>query len=217
MIQKSLIIIVLLLFSFNTIQSQEFYAGPIVGSAFTQVDGDSYAGFNKVGLRLGGFVGRRIWNDWQVQLEIMYVQKGSKHTPDVEAGDYEDYELKLNYIEIPLMLRYNFDKFSIEGGLSYGSLLSNEEFEDGISFENIPQYEPVQFKDYEIATQFGASYHINKRLKANIRFSYSLFRIRVPFNNEIPLYNPHWSLKQIGQYNDVISLSIYYDLFYNYN
>ncbi|MBN2166374.1 MAG: PorT family protein [Marinilabiliaceae bacterium] len=200
----------------SIVNGQDFYAGPLLGASFSQVDGDTYAGFNKVGIKLGGFVGRQIWDDWEVQMEIMYVQKGSRHAPDIENGDYADYEIRLEYIEIPLLLRYNYKRVFFEGGLSYGSLLSSAEYDMGENFEDLYGSENiVPFQSNEFATHFGIGYCVTERLKVNMRFSYSINRIRIPFDGEIKVYEPHWGRKT-GQYNDVISVALSYNLFQNY-
>ena len=85
------LLVIFLVMMTSQLHSQEFYAGPLAGGAFTQVDGDRYAGYHRVGPVLGGFVGREIWPHWNAQMEIQYIQKGSRKYADVEAGDDRDY------------------------------------------------------------------------------------------------------------------------------
>jgi hypothetical protein len=206
---KTFIVAIIVTVSIADLKAQEFYAGPQLGITFTQVDGDSYEGFNKVGLVAGGFVGRKLSRNWDLQLEMMYIQKGSRKTPDAENGDYDDYLLKLNYMHFPLVGIFHYKKFSFEAGLSYGRLLSSTEESEGAP---IPESSQVPFKNDEWASIIGFSYHINDKLWVNTRFTYSVFLVREPFNGEIPVYNPHWG-KPVGQYNDGITISLYYNLF----
>lgn len=192
--------------------SQEFYAGPVLGASFTQVDGDTYKGYQKAGLVLGGFVGRPINENWKAQLDILYIQKGCRKRPDIERGIDADYLIDLNYIQFPLTLQLKAGNFSIEGGLSLASLLW---YTEKVYGEEIPEEDQVPFKSLELSSIIGLSYHITPRLMVNGRFNYSINRIREPFNGDIPVYNPHWGNHKPGQYNDVITIALYYDLFDN--
>jgi len=186
----------IVLIQFGTIsRAQNFVAGPKLGVAFTQVDGDSYAGFHKVGINIGGFVSRSISkNDkWDLQFD--------------EMGDYSDYKISLNYIQFPIFLRFNANHFSFEGGMSIGTLLSDEELSDGAE---IPEEDKIPFKTMEYASIFSVNYHFTKKLWINARYSYSFARIRVPYNGEIPVYDPHWDLRKPGQYNNLMVFSLYY-------
>lgn len=199
-----------LLFHFsNTLLSQDFVAGPKLGVAFTQVDGDTYKGFNKAGLNFGGFVFRPLNKRWDLQFEIEYMQKGSRKTPLVEEKDYTDYKMDLHYLQFPIFARYKLKDFSFEAGLSIGTLLSETEYLDG---SEISGEDKVPFKNMEFATLFGVNYHFNKRTWVNVRFSYSINRIRVPYGGEVPIYPPHWDLRKPGQYNNVIVVSVNYAL-----
>ncbi|NPA36887.1 MAG: PorT family protein [Chlorobi bacterium] len=190
--------------------SQKFIGGPKAGIAFTQVDGDFYGGFHKAGVNLGAFVYRTISKNqkWDLQFEIEYIQKGSRETPDPENGLYTDYKMSLNYIQIPVFARYNARHLSFEAGVSVGTLFSSTEYTDGVE---IPEEDQVPFKSMELAALTSINYHFNPKLWLNARFSYSLTRIRVPYNGEIPVYDPDpWDLQKPGQYNNVIVFSFYY-------
>src|SRR5688572_11278489 len=90
--------------------SQQFKAGLLGGIVTSQVDGDTYAGYNKAGLFGGAFVSKRISPEsrWTALFEITYIQKGSRKVPHPDRGDYVDYKLKLDYAEVPLLLKYDF-------------------------------------------------------------------------------------------------------------
>jgi hypothetical protein len=207
---KFVIAFALCLIFLTQTRAQDFYAGPIIGASFTQVDGDTYEGYEKAGLVLGGFVGRQISPLWKAQLDILYIQKGSRKKPDLERNIDADYLIDLNYIQFPLTLRLTTGQFSFEGGLSIASLLW---FNEKVYGEHIPDKDQVPFKPMEIASILGIGYHLTERLMINVRYSYSINRIREPYNGDIPIYNPHWHKRRPGQYNDVVAFSVYYDLF----
>ncbi|WP_430811462.1 MULTISPECIES: porin family protein [unclassified Carboxylicivirga] len=194
--------------------AQEFRAGPLLGAHFSQVDGDFYSGYNKVGLTVGGFVSRPIADRWELQLDIAYVQKGSREAPNPDKGKYDDYKMSLNYIQFPLVARYRYKQFSGEAGVSVAALLSSEEEQDGSPISDNPNATPVPFKDVEWATVLGLNYHINERLRINLRWLYSINRIRIPYDGDIPAYDPknHWLSRKPGQYSNNLVVSAYYSI-----
>ena len=70
--------IILLLVSLDT-KAQTFKPGVLVGLVTSQVGGDGYSGFNKLGLTFGGYVRYQLSDNWSTQFEIAYVQKGSRN------------------------------------------------------------------------------------------------------------------------------------------
>lgn len=210
--KKIILLSTLLLIVFCPVSwSQDFVAGPLVGASFSQVDGDFHAGYHKPGINVGGFVYRKLTDRWDVQMEITYIQKGSRKKPDYDIGDLVDYEINLQYMQIPLLGKFHYKSFSAEAGISIGTLLASEELRDGAP---VPGNDVVSFKDIEYATLFGLNYHINKRLWVNARLSYSLNRIRIPYDGEIDIYEPtrHWFSRRTGQYNNNVIISVYYAL-----
>lgn len=209
---RKILFISAILLASAALQAQEFRAGPLLGASFSQVDGDNYGGYNKAGVHLGAFVCRQITDQWEVQLDISYMQKGSREKPDVEKGQYDDYKIHLNYIQFPLVARYRYKQFSAEGGALIGVLLNSEEEIEGTPIGDLPGYDVVPFQDIEWATVFGLNYHFSDRLWINARWLYSINRIRIPYNGEIPVYDPkpHWLSRKPGQYNNNFVLTVYY-------
>ena len=109
---KKLIFIIAICCIFqNNSTAQEFNAGILAGLSTSQVSGDNLGGFNKAGLILGGFVNRDINSLLSLQIEMMFVQKGSSNPkPENLLG-----EIHLDYIETPIILtvksseKINFD------------------------------------------------------------------------------------------------------------
>ena len=121
-ILKTLFFLLLLNFSVAFGQKADgFHAGFLGGLVASQVDGDNYAGYNRLGIQFGGFTNFMINEDWGGQVEIKYIQKGSKHQSQ-KHGTY--FELKFDYVEVPLLVNYQFDeKISFEGGLGVAYLI----------------------------------------------------------------------------------------------
>lgn len=129
--------IVLLASCFNPLKAQLFKGEVFVGGSMSQVDGDECYGFDRYNAQLGAGV---LWsildNDWlDLGLEILYNPKGALRSDTLEYNSghfYGTYNLKLNYVEIPLML-YLTDKnrYTVGLGFSYGRLVGiNEKIND---------------------------------------------------------------------------------------
>ncbi len=107
--------------------AQRILGGISVGMNLTQVDGDEYYGFHKVGLNVGPMVivpfGKN--KKWSVSMELLYSQKGSHHGGNTDTTTYN---FKLDYLEIPVLLHFT-DKKIISGGIgfSYGQLVNQKE------------------------------------------------------------------------------------------
>lgn len=120
--------------------SQRFNAGIIAGAVASQVSGDQLQGYDKSGFEIGGLVSIPLSSKVDASFQILFIQKGSKKNSHPEIGDYEYYRLKLNYIQVPLLFKYNFSKkVSLEAGTGIAVLLSAEE-ED--------KYGPYTGKDF---------------------------------------------------------------------
>jgi hypothetical protein len=115
-----------------------------------------------------------------LQFEILYIGKGARKVPKPDKGDLRSFNLRLNYIEIPLALRYHFKKFHLELGLYYGYLLNvyaEDQFGE-IDFQN----QPFPFKNYDIGGLIGLQYEFIHNWFFNVRSKNSLIPIR-DFNN----------------------------------
>ncbi|MCD6112993.1 MAG: PorT family protein [Bacteroidales bacterium] len=205
----------------NILKAQKFKGGIITGLAATQVQGDVCSGYDKVGLNFGCFVNLPVFiknvskkdsiviyekkknNDtiffdhWEIQMELKYLQKGSRMNPK-ESNDLHSYKLKLNYVELPIIIKYVLTKkWTFEAGLSYGYLINHSEEYDDVASAGKP------FKKHALNGILGAYYAINKKLKVNFRFNDSLIPIREHASGAKRFFNR-------GQYSDAICLSLHY-------
>jgi len=123
-LRKLLVIILFSLWSNITFAQSNFKAGLLGGIIGSQVSGDNLSGFNKPGLVVGTFVSRKLKNEKaSFEFQITYIQKGSRKQVHPDKGDLTFYLLRLNYIEVPLLLKYKIKKFTYEFGPSAASLL----------------------------------------------------------------------------------------------
>ncbi|MBK7965802.1 MAG: PorT family protein [Bacteroidetes bacterium] len=168
------LLIVFLLSLPNLATGQLFRAeitGGIVGS---QVSGDELSGFNKAGLYSGLGIRTSLTKDFELGFRIIYFQKGSRQRLKSDEPDSSFYLLRLNYMEVPLTLRYAISKsFYIEAGPSLGYLIkSSEQDEQGeLNFRR-----PFSKFDLSISGCFG--YMITKNLDFNLGYFQSIVPIR---------------------------------------
>lgn len=180
-----------------------FYGGLIAGTNFTQVDGDNFAGYHKVGFNVGGVVYTKMDEHMALSMEVLYTQKGarSKDYFTVSPGLYiTDYGITLNYAEVPLMISY-FDKHRSHfgGGISYSRLGTSKEHITTVPAQNINLNDyPFKKSDYNLL--LSGSLHCWKGLFLNLRFQYSLVSIRnnTPQNySRGQQFNNVWALRLV--------------------
>lgn len=111
-----------------------FHGGFTFGGNISEVIGDAYHGYHKVGWHVGpGVVGKLKEKMFGMSLEMLYSQKGSRGVKTIYSGYvgemFERYYLDLNYVEIPFQaLLFLPDKPLIFGlGGSYSRLLKVKE------------------------------------------------------------------------------------------
>lgn len=159
--------------------------GGIVGGNFCQVDGDSYAGYYKTGLNVGGIGYARVYKNVALSFELLYSQRGARdngvrYSPVDSATLITKYNINVAYAEIPLMINY-FDKRKSHFGLgvSYGRLLSTRE---SMSLDTasslMVDFTKYPFRSTSIDAVASAQMHIWKGLFFNIRFQYGLIPMR---------------------------------------
>jgi len=174
--------------------AQTFGGGFLVGLSMSQLDGDSYGGFHKAGFVGGIYTYTKLNNRFDLQFELRYVQKGSQsNDKDPEVF----YKSTLNYIELPLFLRYTFySKFSADIGLALGYLQKSAEDDGGGDLPADPPFNKTEFSGL-----VGLNYKIVDWLLFNVRYNYSILAVRDhPGEQE-------WLLNQ-GQYNSVITITL---------
>jgi hypothetical protein len=164
-------------------EPRTFYAGPIIGANFSQIDGDNYAGYSKTGFNAGGILYAHLANKVAVSMEILYSQKGARSTFAKTAANnlfvINKYKVTLSYAEVPVQLCF-FDKRKSHfgAGLSYSQLIGANEVADVTPTIYAPDFEKSPFKKMDINLVLGGNLHLYKGLFLNFRFQYSVVPIR---------------------------------------
>ena len=198
----SILLISFFAISLNLI-AQQFQGGLTAGIVGSQVDGDTYKGYNKAGITAGGWASLTLNDHSAVQLELNYIQKGSRHNPDTILSDIHTYLIRVAYVEMPLLYQYRMkNRFYIEAGPSLGVLLSHLEKLDYNVIEDIP------FRLLDVGFQAGVGFRFNDAVSVGIRSGNSLLSIR---NGQDIGYRRRFG-SSFGQYNNVMAIELHYSL-----
>ncbi len=196
---RSIIVLMFLFLMINNIaRGQSFKAAVLAGINSSQVSGDELSGFNKVGLFIGGSAILPVSEKSLVEMELLFIQKGSKTpTPKDGAANYF-YRMSLNYLEVPLIYTFRPVKYvSVHAGPTFGVLVgSKEEDNAGELTGQIP------FQKTELGIDGGLSVYFSEHLSLTMRLSTSLLPIRKTGANS-PLF-------ESGQYNSGLAFFLQY-------
>ena len=137
----------------------------------------------KIGFHLGGYVDVPVHTNLSVQPELTFSTQGCKFE------DSDDLRYNLNYLNIPVMAKYNFPAgVSIETGPQLGILLSAKAKNDDYS-ENIKD----NLKGTSFYWNFGLGYQpAGSQFGANIRYNLGLSRLDEDGDAEV--FNRVWQI-----------------------
>lgn len=202
---KRFIIILIAISTLSITSAQEFDFFALGGPVFSQIDGDHFGGYNKIGALVGLGVSHPINEEWNAQMELEYIQKG-KGT--YNEADGSSYKIKLNYLQLPIAINYRIlEKLSVETGLAVSLLLSSKFYENGEPNDDHSLYTPNKF---DINWLLGSTYALSKEWKINLRFSYSIFPMGNTLEGVEDVYSPNVWRKPGGQYNNSLALAMQY-------
>ena len=182
---------------------QRFHGGAFGGFVVSQLDGDQLGGYNKPGVRVGGWVNTDVSDITTLQLELEYIQKGSKISQNrIVTENY--YHSRLNYLQVSIPAKFLIeDKWKVEAGLAGGYLYRAQE-DDGNGFLDA---HPA-FNKFELSFLAGLNYRINEKFTGNVRFNYTVFLLPV---RPHPGDQKRWPFN-LGQYNNVLAFTLYYQI-----
>lgn len=146
-----------------------------IGVSTSQIFGDGFGGYNKVGLIAGTGVKTRIKENLILQIEIDYCNRGSKDPSRPDKGKYTSYKFSTHYIDVPLMLKFWLWKFELEAGVNNGFFLFHRETDQNGMID--PNIYKVEFTKYELAIAAGVNIPINEFWYFNTRFQNSLMPV----------------------------------------
>lgn len=208
--QALLLTLILITLSGYKVDAQRFKADIIGGFNKSQVDGDETAGFRKIGLNTGAGVTIPVYGNWNIGLETIFSQEGSRLKPQFNDSLDGSYKLLLNYVRVPLKIQY-VDKNLVSGGagISWGRLVKIDEFKDGYRVDSVTLLDgPFSRDDWQVFADVNV--RVYKTFKVNLRYSYSLKSIahRLVQDSEYgemnmrKFYNNLWAIRLVYTINE---------------
>ncbi len=205
---------ILLVLSFalksQTTSNDVFTLKPALGFNACQVHGDSFDGYNKPGGFGGISVNSKLNSKLSFELGFYFSQKGARHIPNPEKGDYKYYNLNLYYIDLPLMLRYQANQtYFLTVGPSIAYLFN---YNEDINYVNVTNDYP--FKKFEYGVNVGLGRKIKEKFFVEVRASNSFASIRDygQIANLVFFPNPVARFFNKGFYNNILTLIVSYKL-----
>ncbi len=202
--------VIYLLFFSVTLFSQPnsktvFSLKPSLGISGTQIHGDSYDGYNKLGFTAGFVLNAALSKKSSLELGFLYATKGSKHNPSNTDPSY--YLLHVRYIEMPLYWHFFLlPKYFFTLGV-YGGYFINY-------YENQGNTDVTGWYDYnkfDMGLVTGLGRKITEDLHVELRFTNSLIPIRT-INSNTYYDNPIARFFDKGYYNNVVVFMLAYKL-----
>lgn len=194
---------ILFLFQLTSFVSsaQRFDAGIIAGFNGSQVEGDSFKGYNKAGILAGLFVQTDIAPAIVAGMEIKYSQKGSRKRYDPKQPEIEKYIMRLGYIDIPFFMGFRTnDQSMLIAGIAPGILIQSKEIG---AYGEFPPQDQHPFKNFDLEPFVGFRFDFLDQMAVDLRMGLSV----IPIRDRPGTTNYYW---QNSQFNNVISLAVYY-------
>lgn len=213
-------LLILICFLFTSVYSQEelketFRPVFSTGVVASQVDGDTYGGYHKLGYFFGLGINRRVSKKLELEFSLTILQKGARKNYALDSAsrnnpDNQFYLLRLNYLEVPVGIKYNYKKFKIEVGGAFGYLIKNPPYEESQN----GYYNIYGFSNFDYSYYMGLGYKLKPNLLINLRYEYSLVAVRRYYQSTNGVYHGQfpYNLFNVGLYNNLLVLSLCYKL-----
>lgn len=150
---------------------QRFSLDVLGGITSSQISGDGFWGFNQFGGIAGAEVNYEINEKWSTSLGLQFNQKGARTYQSKETSII--YKLRVNYVEMPLLISYHFTHVYARAGVYLGVKTNQKE---RTSFGSVV---PVRlFKPFDFGVQLGLGYKFTPHWQLELCFQNSVIPVR---------------------------------------
>ena len=217
---KGVFCFLLVLFLGVNLSAQEFFGGLILGGDVSQVGGDARGGYNKIGIVGGAFAGLNLSSDFDVQMELKYIQKGSYSTEVENWPAFDPFLIKLDYIDLPIVFAYNLNKVNIndinmkwlkfELGLSFDFLVNYKQEIQGVVVKESNPWNKVVLN-----TVVGVRVCVKDNFEIGLRAVNSMTSIckssKYQYSNGNVIYIRRL-FGRYGMFNDILQLAVFWSI-----
>lgn len=169
-----ILLFLLFIFSFGNAEAQRIMGAAIFGVNVSQVDGDEVYGYKKYGLNAGLSAIVPFGDKWSISIENIYSQKGA-HQRDKYLDSLDgSYDLKLNYLEVPLLVHFtDKDIVTFGAGASWGRLIQVSEQRNGYDMPTTTLQSGI-YNSNDFNLLLDLRFRVFERFRFNARYAYSL-------------------------------------------
>lgn len=169
-----LVFLTFYLLCLSSVKAQSFEGGILVGFTASQVDGDSYSGYDKLGFQGGVYISREMLPNIAALFEIKYTSRGARNP--ASEDNTGSYRLSLHYIDLPLIAAFKVKNYgSADIGLVPGYMFAAAGEDDA---GRLPKDYLVDFHKFDLGLLLGLSIRLTQKTNVRLRYSYSVFSIR---------------------------------------
>lgn len=192
-------------------QDRTFSGAILSGVSLSQLSGDDANGFFQPGIKLGGLIRlNEFKNDFYFSTGFFWHQKGARRF--LSVSNTSDYNLRLNYIDLPFYFNYRLNDFIPFVGLSANFLFDSREL---TSFgEQVDR----PFRFFELSLNAGLNYRLSEKFSVYASYSNSITPIRAHDPNYLlPVPTAVWQevhqfFLNKGQYISLLSIGLIFEL-----
>ncbi len=171
-----------------------FELSVLTGINLSQIDGDYFTGFDQSGLNAGIQVDAIMAPRLRLSVGMMYSQKGAMipHGVVLSSNPKNDRQVRLNYIEIPILFKFMLNQAHsgafLEVGASLARLSSTQIIEREAFISKGTIYNDIsnEFDKADANAVFGIGFTIGKRFSLVMRYNYGLTKFYNNQNFELP-------------------------------
>ncbi len=172
---KKIITLLIVAISLNISFGQYFEGGIITGISANQIDGDTYAGYNKLGYDFNAFALFHLNQKISIQSGVTLIQKGAHSPPKTPF-----FRTVINEVEVPIWLNIEpYPHLSGTLGINFGYI-----YKAFYESTTIFSQQDLGIGNIDWSYYIGLGYKISPNIKFRLGHRYSLIPITRPIKLE---------------------------------
>ena len=180
-------------------RNQRFSMSTKIGFDLSQMRGDGLSGFYKPGANLGAIVTGKLKDNHALSIGIEYINKGSR--APLDTVNHNTFAYRLNYIQIPLMYHFQYNKrLQFQFGPYAAYLIHQSVMANKVVYTLSEYGGQPGFRSWEVGGNVGATFIFNDQNNFLIEFGKSIIPIRPN-----PSKTNKYSFYESGNYNYTLS------------